>query len=905
MPKKDAPLPRNLRNPETERIKRWRWLLNQDIPIIGGWMHEHVLLSMTESALSGNALAVQSIAMALVHHKDPDVRKLAEATIRKVNFTSGIDAAWGVWVDTRNPILERLLVEKRQIASNPASARLLSALCLEDMDTVTRGSADLIPALISACHDMNSQIAERAVRGIRSLKNSASIDAICRIWFENRNPFLAEIIQEMGYVANKPARTRVYSALKIDKAEILMQASPEMVPAMVEACTDSDHEISSRANNTLLNLQKQSSVDAFCQLWSETRNPLLEQIMVKAGYKAHTPLKVQLLVALRTGQEKTAASTTPDGLPYLMDAINDPNPIIKAAARKALETLILEETQEALALKFIDSDDHLAREISVSRGYAPREAGLRALFFFLTEQWDRYDDLDYDQSLMRTVYEGAGYHLRQRITSLVQKVGRTSYLTILAGLDFRSRAVQVNPNESTLLIRVLAQNHEWNRLWALVTELALPFSIQIVQTLNKAGWHPENALDQKAYSELSEASNLSMVLSGTELTRVLPQALLRSQLKIHGRVNDVAFSPISPVIAIASSSRKVVLWNFQTATIEKVLKGFKHSVGKLTFMPDGTLLCGERANSASECIIAVYQNDQTYHLHNHNGSITVLEPVGQDRILTAGRDSKVTLWDVKNRKLVKEIRIPDGWARNASVAPDLQSFALLEDRLQIYRLPDMRPIPGQPFIGPRARTPTYKKGKAHTIVHSPDGKYILTGQYNGQVALYFHTSLTQRPTRSVITTFEKPIRGIHFLPYHPVVVIAGAEGVLTFLQWPELNSRGTIQLENKQERLTSMHISKNGNFMATGSNDSSLHLWDLRLLDVPDLFAQPLANATHEQVETIIALSNYDSLPKPILNGLKFMRLLLQYRFRHDIQIEEAQSIQFGEFDIFLEDEKE
>jgi hypothetical protein len=32
------------------------------------------------------------------------------------------------------------------------------------------------------------------------------------------------------------------------------------------------------------------------------------------------------------------------------------------------------------------------------------------------------------------------------------------------------------------------------------------------------------------------------------------------------------------------------------------------------------------------------------------------------------------------------------------------------------------------------------------------------------------------------------------------------------------------------------------------------------------------------------------------------LRLLLQYRFRYDIQIEEAPLIQYGEFDIILDE---
>ena len=888
-----------VRNPENDRIQRWRWLLNQDLPLIGGWVHEHVLLSIAESALSGNAMAVQSVAMALARHKDEDVRRLAFQTLQKVNFTSGIDAAWVVWVETRSPALEQILKDKQHPAGNPASARLLSALCLEDMETVTRGSAELVPPLIAALRDPDPKISERAGQAIRALRNPASIDAFCRAWLEKRPPALAEIMQQAGYVAHKPPQARVYSALKINRPELLTSASLETISALVEARGDADAEIASRAQQLLLNLKDQVSVDSLCRVWSETRSPLLEEALLQAGYQARSPLKVRILAALKTGRDGVAEAVEPEGLPDLLAAASDSDAVIRARARQALEHLSREDTQEALALRFIQANDPLAMEVSMARGYAPREAEMRALFFFLTNQWAAYDELDYDQGLMRAVYEAAHHDLRQRIAARVQAAGRTSYLTILAGIDYRARADEVNPNEAALLVRVLAQNQEWARLWALVPELALPFGIHIMQVLNQSGWQPPDALERKTFEELAGLSRQPFLTSGPELARALPLALPRANLKITGRVNEVAFSPVAPVLAIASSSRKVVLWNFQSASIEKTLGGFQHSVGRVTYTSNGILACGERSNNLTSCAVGIYQDGSAYQLHTHEGSITVLEAVGSDRLLTAGRDGKVVLWDLANRRLMKETRLPVGWARNAAIAPDEQSCALLEERLQLYRLPDLRPIAGQPFIAPRGGVSGYKKSRAQLAAFSPDGKYILAGQHNGQVALFFHNSLPQRPARILATQFQKPVSGICFVPGHDLAAVAGSEGLLRFLRWPELTPLGT--LHEPDGRLTSLHIAPNGHFMATGTSEASLRLWDLRVLDIPNLFAQPLASTSHHQFEDILALADYVILPEPVRNGLKFLRLLLQYRFRFDIHIEEIPGIQYGEFDIILD----
>lgn len=889
--------------PEGEKIERYRWLLNQNMPIIGSWMHRRVLLSLTESALRGNPHAVDSLAHALVEHDDPEVKKLAAQTLSRINFATGIDAAWRVWVETRDIELEKILLEHNRVAGNPASVRLLSALRLDDFAAVTRGSSDLMPALINACHDRDPLLSERARSAIQSLKNQSSVDVICRHWAESRSPFLTEVMQSAGYVAQKPPRVRVLSALKVERPEIVINGSAEMVAPLVEACSDPDSEIASRAQLCLLNLQKQPAIDAFCQLWHETRAPLLEETLLKAGYVARESLEVRLLAALKTGQMTIAQNAPPDGLPHLFAAMQDEDEVIRQNARYALEHLQQEETREALCLRVIQSGDPLAKEIALTSRCTPQSPEMRALFYFLTEQWQAYDELDFDQSLMRAIYEASNSELRQRISAAVQSAGRTDYLTILAGVDYRSRAEQVTESEASLLVKILAENEEWERLWLLAPELAIPYSKQIMEILVQAEWLPRDEIDLQVFVELAQLIREPMLLSGPELTRALPLALPRANLKVQGRVNEVAFSPVAPLLAIASSQHKVVLWNFQTAKVEHVIEAaFTHSVGNVAYTPEGVLICAERSTSGAICTIFVYQDGASYHLCHHEGTVTALEAVGSSRLLTTGRDQKVALWDLASRKLVAEKEFPF-WVRSGCISPDGQYAALLHDKLSLVRLPDLTIVPGQPFIAPRANVSRYKKGVAQNASFSPDGKYILTGQYNGQVAIYFHNSLTQRPTRSVVTEHSQPVRGVHFLPGHPILVTAGAEGQIRFLRWPEMNLLGTVHSPGGM--LTSLHVSRSGNFMATGTNEASIRLWDLRVLDIPDLFSQPLATATHDQVSTVLALGEYETLPPAVRNSLKFMRLLLQYRFRFDIQIEEAPIIQFGEFDIMLDEVNE
>ena len=450
------------------------------------------------------------------------------------------------------------------------------------------------------------------------------------------------------------------------------------------------------------------------------------------------------------------------------------------------------------------------------------------MFYFLTQQWGAYDALDFDQSMMRVIYEASPAELRQRIAAQLQTAGRTDYLTILAGINYRDRAEEVSASEAALMIRILANNREFSRLWSLVTELALPFCLEIVKILAENNWRPGERADEAVFNTLVELSQQPIQTSGPELSRALPTAIQRATLKVKGRINEVAFSPTQPVLAIATSQRKVVLWNFQTAKIEQVLTGLNTSVGKVSYTPQGVLLCAERTNNNALCSVYVYTEPDNFQLCAHEGTVSVLEPTGENRLLTAGRDNRAFLWDLANKKKIAEKEY-SFWARSAAISPDNQYAALLHDHLTLVRLPDLSIVPGYPYLAPRADG--FKQGVAQNAAFSPDGKFILAGQYNGQVGLYFHNSMTQRPRKAVVTQHSQPVRGIHFLPGHSLVVSAGAEGQVRFIRWPEMSLEGMSY--SPEGQLTSLRVSPSGAFMATGTNEASLVLWDLRVLDIP------------------------------------------------------------------------
>jgi hypothetical protein len=90
--------------------------------------------------------------------------------------------------------------------------------------------------------------------------------------------------------------------------------------------------------------------------------------------------------------------------------------------------------------------------------------------------------------------------------------------------------------------------------------------------------------------------------------------------------------------------------------------------------------------------------------------------------------------------------------------------------------------------------------------------------------------------------------------------------------------------------------------MAVGDSDASFTLWDLRVGELDKLFEQPLAQAKLVHLAALnTVLEDRLELPGTLRAALGFMQTALRHRFRHDIELGEAPSIQFGDFDIEIE----
>ena len=208
--------------------------------------------------------------------------------------------------------------------------------------------------------------------------------------------------------------------------------SAKAVLVLVEAVeVTPDGRVRRIANDVLASLRHPATIDALCALWAAARREDLAAAIVQHGYVAAQPIHVRVLSALAANRGDLLVNDA-ETIGATIDALTDANAEIANRARLTLRQLVDPAATDALCARVIATGDEHASEIAVTAGYAPREPTARALFFFLTHQFESYAGLDFDQAHLRAAHETANADLRRRMAEVARVSGRIEWVHVVA-----------------------------------------------------------------------------------------------------------------------------------------------------------------------------------------------------------------------------------------------------------------------------------------------------------------------------------------------------------------------------------------------------------------------------------------------------------------------------------------
>jgi hypothetical protein len=556
---------------------------------------------------------------------------------------------------------------------------------------VREGSATAVRVLAQAvtrCDDERGQ--QTMLQALQPLVDRRCIDEVCAMWATTRHTGLASLLAQQGWVASAPAPVKVLSALQSQQLEVVMTGGVEVVEPLLHACTDVDLALAERARFCALRLQGVEVIDALCALWAKEREGALADIITQAGYVAQKPLTLRVLSALQVGRFENISVDGVEIVEPLLQACEDREPIIAERARQVLQQQLQHpEMRQALCRLVFDHDSPIAREVARTIQFAPHDVQQRALFYFLTEQWDKYESLDFDLSLLRAAYATGDAWLRGRITAHARRAGRVEWVEVATGGQRTQGREAMTDEEWEAVLAVLEKRERWEELWGLAQEASPWWSARVVQRLAVAGWMPENAGEREEFSEFRRLAERCEGV-GIELSWLIqPGATLQGHTSW---INALAISPDGRILASGSLDRTVRLWGLPGGRVLTTLRGHTASIESLAMSPDGRVV----ASGGWDHTVRLWSLPEGRLLTTLQGHAAPVEslamsPDGQI-LASGGRDSTVLLWNLTARRLLTSLKGHVETIGGLSISPDGRVLVSgSKDRtIRLWSLPDGR-----------------------------------------------------------------------------------------------------------------------------------------------------------------------------------------------------------------------
>lgn len=448
------------------------------------------------------------------------------------------------------------------------------------------GSPEAVHELVKAVNLSNGGKAQdEMLAALQLLTDQRGIDVVCEVWTSTRHAELAQLMMKHGWVASGPMELRVLSALKAGRLEIVAEGGTEVVEPLLQACKDSDVWIAQQARQCLAKLKNAEAINVVCARWVARREEWLTQAVEQGHYVAQKPVAVRVLSALKTGQLEAVSEGEAEVVEPLLQACEDRDPDIARRARLTLRQLQKVGAREALCRVVIERDLQTAREAALEARYTPNKTHERALFYFLTEQWDKYESLDFDHSLLRAAYEAGDGKLRQRIGERARRAGRVEWIEVAMGGRQRRRLGEMMDREWEVTLEVLSRSGRWAEMWRLAQEAPARWSARLLQRVSSEDWVPEGDRERAGYEELA--------LLAARSIEVGLRSQIRCRVALVGHTESVtciAISPDGQMLASGSWDTTVRLWSLPDGAPLKTLKGHTRQVNCLAFSPDGQVL---------------------------------------------------------------------------------------------------------------------------------------------------------------------------------------------------------------------------------------------------------------------------------------------------------------------------
>lgn len=545
----------------------------------------------------------------------------------------------------------------------------------------------------------------------------------------------------------------------------------------------------------------------------------------------------------------------------------------------------------------------IARQIVLDKNYVPREGAKQALFYYLTEQWKKYEGLHAQYKVgMEHIYRRLSPEIQRKVASFGRKVGRSDLVQQL-----KAKKVAYQSGAEQLMLDSLAAQGNWLELWQLIAEWPPVWGCQALQKLAKAGWQPENEAEQTCFRNLltldQNCSNETAINFGKlQLQR---NYFLESQEREESFTSPVINSQTGLIAALLHEKEQIGFYSATNGNLIGVVdypkrEDFSLKPFELVYSADGAYLAtSSLAGSITISIINIKRKTIINQLDFKVLSLYKLNLAffPDNRLLVYGEHQNkkfsYRVYDIFSGALlevldgpptigVKDIVIsPNGlFLAGRDVCETLWIWSIPEKRLLL----SLNDLPLAAFFSrrilqfsPDSLQLAFTTLEAIVVMDLQTGQIIQEIKTGGYYCIYY---VAFSPDGQILISAQSDTREVKFWRL--------ADGELL----------DTIPLRNSY--LVDLVFNFEGNNICLLDGLCQLHIWRE---EFRALLERPLKENRPADLEQLERRLLDTDVAQETRAWLEFTVALLKWRWRHAISVEDAPQIEAAPTDIELENQ--